>query len=142
MKSALRQLSVLWLCIHYFFWSIGTYGFVLWLPSVIKKGAARGIAITGLLSGVPYAVAIVLMLLVSHYSDRSFRRKRFVWPFLMLAGACFLCSYFTAAHSFWWAYGFLVFAGTCLYTPFCPFFTLVPDLHSINVAHQCTAVVI
>jgi sugar phosphate permease len=140
-RSALRNPSVIWLCIQYFFWSIGNYGFVLWLPSVIQKGAARGIAITGLLSGVPYAVAIVLMLLVSHYSDRSFRRKRFVWPFLMLAGACFLGSYLTAAHSFWWAYGFLVFAGSCLYAPFGPFFAIVPEMLSKNVAGEVTAVV-
>jgi sugar phosphate permease len=140
-ESALRQPSVIWLCIQYFFWSIGNYGFVLWLPSVIQKGAARGIAITGLLSGVPYVVAIVLMLLVAHYSDRSFRRKRFVWPFLMLAGACFLGSYLTAAHSFWWAYGFLVFAGSCVYAPFGPFFAIVPEMLSKNVAGEVTAVV-
>ena len=141
MKSALRNPNVIWLCIQYFFWSIGNYGFVLWLPSVIQKGAARGIAVTGLLSGVPYAVAIVFMLLVSYYSDRSFRRKRFVWPFLMLAGACFLGSYLTAAHSFWWAYGFLVFAGSCLYAPFGPFFAIIPEMLSKNVAGEITAVV-
>ena len=141
MRSALHNPNVIWLCIQYFFWSIGNYGFVLWLPSVIQKGAARGIAITGLLSGVPYAVAIVFMLLVAHYSDRSFRRKRFVWPFLMLAGACFLGSYLTAAHSFWWAYGFLVFAGSCLYAPFGPFFAIVPEMLSKNVAGEVTAVV-
>jgi sugar phosphate permease len=140
-RSALRNPSVIWLCIQYFFWSIGNYGFVLWLPSVIQKGAARGIAITGLLSGVPYAVAIVFMLLVSYYSDRSFRRKRFIWPFLMLAGVCFLGSYFTAAHSFWWAYGFLVFAGACVYAPFGAFFAIMPEMLSKNVAGEVTAVV-
>ena len=52
------QSHVIWLCIQYFFWSIGVYGFVLWLPSIIQKGAARCIAITGLFSGVPYVVAM------------------------------------------------------------------------------------
>ena len=141
MKLALRNPGVILLCIQYFFWSIGNYGFVLWLPSVIQKGAARGIAITGLLSAVPYVVAIVFMLLVSHYSDRSFRRKRFVWPFLMIAGVCFLGSYFTAAHSFWWAYGFLVFAGSCVYAPFGPFFAIMPEMLSKNVAGEVTAVI-
>src|SRR5260370_7235658 len=141
MKSALRNPSVIWLCIQYFFWSIGNYGSALCLPSVIQKGPAPGIAIPGLLSGVPSAVAIVLMLLVSHYSDRSFRRKRFVWPLLMLAGACFLGSYLTAARSFWWAYGFLVFAGSCLYAPFGPFFAIVPEMLSKNVAGEVTAAV-
>ena len=141
MESALRNPSVIWLCIQYFFWSVGVYGFVLWLPSVVQKGAARGIAITGLLSGVPYLLAIVLMLLVSHYSDRSFRRKRFVWPFLMLAGACLLGSYLTAAHSFWSAYAFLVLAGSCMYAPYGPFFAIIPEMLSKNVAGEVTALV-
>jgi sugar phosphate permease len=139
--SALRRPGVLWLCIQYFFWSVGVYGFVLWLPSIIQRGAARGIAITGLLSGVPYLFAIILMLLVSHYSDRSFRRKRFVWPFLMLAGACLLGSYLTASHNFWWAFGFLVLAGGCMYAPYGPFFAIIPEMLSKNVAGEVTALV-
>jgi sugar phosphate permease len=141
MKSALRNPSVIWLCIQYFFWSIGVYGFVLWLPSIVQKGAARGIGITGLLSGAPYLLAIILMLLVSHYSDRSFRRKRFVWPFMMLAGACLFGSYLTAAHSFWWAYGFLILAGSCMYAPYGPFFAIMPEMLSKNVAGEVTALI-
>ncbi len=140
-KSALRSPGVIWLCIQYFFWSVGVYGFVLWLPSIVQKGAARGIAITGLLSGVPYLFAIILMLFVSYFSDRSFRRKRFVWPFLMLAGASLLGSYFTAAHDFWLAYGFLILAGSCMYAPYGPFFAIMPEMLSKNVAGEVTALV-
>jgi sugar phosphate permease len=139
--SAFRNPSVVWLCIQYFFWSVGVYGFVLWLPSIVQRGAARGIAITGLLSGVPYFFAIILMPLVSYYSDRSFRRKRFVWPFLMLAGVCLLGSYLTTAHNFWWAYGFLVIAGSCMYAPYGPFFAIMPEMLSKNVAAEVTALV-
>jgi sugar phosphate permease len=141
MRSALRNPNVIWLSIQYFFWSIGVYGFVLWLPSIVEKGAARGIGITGLLSGAPYLLAIILMLLVSHYSDRSFRRKRFVWPFMMLAGACLFGSYLTAAHSFWWAYGFLILAGSCMYAPYGPFFAIMPEMLSKNVAGEVTALI-
>jgi sugar phosphate permease len=141
MRSALRNPNVIWLCIQYFFWSVGVYGFVLWLPSVVQKGAAKGIAITGLLSGVPYFFAIIFMLLVSHYSDRSFRRKRFVWPFLMLAGACLMGSYLTSAHNFWLAYGFLILAGSSMYAPYGPFFAIVPEMLSKNVAGEVTALV-
>jgi sugar phosphate permease len=141
MESALRNPNVIWLCIQYFFWSAGVYGFVLWLPSVIQKGAARGIAITGLLGGVPYLLAVILMLVVAHYSDRSFRRKRFVWPFLMVAGVCLFGSYATTGHSFWWAYGFLVVAGSAMYAPYGPFFAIVPEMISKNVAGEVTALV-
>jgi MFS family permease len=108
---------------------------------VIQKGAARGIAITGLLSGVPYLLAIVLMLIVAQYSDRSFRRKRFIWPFLMLAGVALFGSYLTAAHSFWWAYAFLVVAGSTMYAPYGPFFSIMPEMMPKNVAGEVTALV-
>jgi sugar phosphate permease len=140
-ESALRNPSVIWLCIQYFFWSVGVYGFVLWLPSIVQKGAARGIAVTGLLSGAPYLLAIILMLLVSYYSDRSFRRKRFVWPFLMLAGVCLLGCFLTSTQSFWWSYGFLILAGSCMYAPYGPFFAIVPEMLSKNVAGEVTALV-
>lgn len=140
-KSTLRNPGVIWLCVQYFFWSIGVYGFVLWLPSVIEKGAAMGIGITGLLSGVPYLFAIILMLLVAHFSDRSSRRKRFIWPFLMLAGAALFGSYLTAAHSFWWAYAFLILAGSTMYAPYGPFFAIMPEMLPKNVAGEVTALV-
>jgi sugar phosphate permease len=141
MKSMLRKPIVVWLCMQYFLWSVGVYGFVLWLPTVIQKGASRGIAITGLLSAVPYLVAIILMLLVSHYSDRTFRRKQFVWPFLAFSGAAMLGSYFAAATSFWWAYGFLILAGGGMYAPYGPFFAIIPEMLPSNVAGEATAAI-
>jgi sugar phosphate permease len=141
MTSAMRHPSVILLTVQYFFWSLGVYGFVLWLPSVIQKGASKGIAITGLLSGVPYLFAILLMLLVGHFSDRSFRRKRFVWPFLVLSGVALFGSYATAGMSFWWAYGFLIVAGAAMYAPYGPFFAIVPEILPKNVAGEVTALV-
>jgi len=139
--SALRHPSVILLTVQYFFWSLGVYGFVLWLPTVIQKGALRGIAVTGLLSAVPYLFAVLLMLLVGHFSDRSFRRKRFIWPFLILSGLALLGSYETAGGSFWWAYGFLIVAGGTMYAPYGPFFAIVPEMLPKNVAGEVTALV-
>ncbi len=95
LKSAIRNPNVILLCLQYFCWSVGVYGFVLWLPTILQSGAARGIEIIGLLSGGPYLLAIILMLLVAYYSDRSFRRKRFVWPFLLLSGIALFGSWLT-----------------------------------------------
>lgn len=78
--AAFRQVNVILLAVQYALWSVGVYGFVLWLPSIIKFGSKQGIGNTGLLSAVPYALAIVLMLLVSYFSDRSGRRIAFVVP--------------------------------------------------------------
>ena len=141
MRSALRHLSVILLTVQYFFWSLGVYGFVIWLPSVIQKGALKGIAITGLLSSVPYVLAILAMLLVGYFSDRSLRRKRFIWPFLILSGVSLSGSYFTAGQSFWWSYGFLIVAGAAMYAPYGPFFAIVPEMLPKNVAGEVTALV-
>jgi sugar phosphate permease len=141
LKSAFLDRSVTLLCVQYFCWSLGIYGFVLWLPTIIRKGAASGIEIVGLLGATPYLLAIVFMLLVAHYSDRSFRRRRFVWPFLMLSGIAFLGSYLTISNTFWWAYGFLILAGSCMYAPFGPFFAIMPEMMPKNVSGQVTALI-
>lgn len=36
--EAFRSRNVILLCAQYFAWSIGVYGFVLWLPSIIRSG--------------------------------------------------------------------------------------------------------
>jgi sugar phosphate permease len=141
MKSALRNPKVIWLCIQYLLWCVGVYGFVIWLPTIIQKGALRGIAITGLLSAVPYFFAIIFMLLLSYYSDRSIGRERFVWPSLVISGFALLGSYLTAAHSFWWAYAFLILGGATMYAPYGPFFAMIPEMLPSNVAGEVTALV-
>jgi sugar phosphate permease len=133
--------SVIWLCIQYFFWSAGVYGFVLWLPVMVKNGAARGIGVTGLLSAAPYIGAVLLMLVVSHYSDHSFQRKRFIWPFLLVSGVAMLGSFFTASISFWLAYAFLIISCGGMYAPYGPFFAIVPEMLPKNVAGEVMALV-
>jgi sugar phosphate permease len=139
--AAMRSPKVVLLCLQYFLWSVGLYGFVLWLPTIVKQGTSNGIAVTGLLSAVPYIAAVVFMILGSHFSDRSENRSRFVWPFLMLAGVAFLGSYLTAAHSFWMAYAFLILACGAMYAPYGPFFAIIPEILPSNVAGEVTALV-
>jgi sugar phosphate permease len=139
--AAFRDRNVVLLCIQYFLWSIGVYGFVLWLPVMIHMGTSEGIGTIGLLSAVPYVFAVLLMLLASYYSDRSSQRSRFVWPFLILAGAAFFGSYLTAGISFWIAFGFLVVAGAAMYAPYGPFFAIIPEILPDNVAGEVIALV-
>jgi sugar phosphate permease len=139
--AAMRSPKVVLLCLQYFLWSVGLYGFVLWLPTIVKEGTSNGIALTGLLSAVPYACAVLFMIVASYFSDRSENRSRFVWPFLVLAGVAFLGSYFTAAHSFWMAYAFLILACGAMYAPYGPFFAIIPEILPSNVAGEVTALV-
>jgi sugar phosphate permease len=139
--AAIRNPNVVLLCIQYFLWCIGVYGFVLWLPVMIRKGTSEGIGATGLLSAIPYLFAVLLMLVAGYYSDRSSQRSRFVWPFLILAGAAFFGSYLTAGISFWIAFCFLVVAGAAMYAPYGPFFAIIPEILPGNVAGEVTALV-
>jgi sugar phosphate permease len=139
--ASLRTPGVLLLCVQYFCWSVGVYGFVLWLPTMIRAGMVQGIEIVGLLSAIPYLLAVILMLMVARSSDRALSRRRFIWPFLVLSGVALFSSYLTAAHSFWIAYAFLILAGGAMYAPYGPFFSIVPEMLPKNVAGEVMALV-
>ncbi len=140
-RAAFRHPGVVLICVQYFFWSAGLYGFVLWLPTMIRSGSSRTIQLTGVLGAVPFVLAVLLMLLTAHYSDRSLRRKHFIWPFLIVSGGALLISYLTVEHTFWLAYGFLILAGGTMYAAYGPFFALVPDMLPKNVAGEVMALV-
>ena len=140
-SHAFRSPVAIALSAQYFLWSIGVYGFVLWLPTIVQKGAARGIAVTGLLSALPYAAAILLMLAVSYFSDRRVARKGFIWPLLLVAGIALLGSFLTSANSFPVAFGFLILAGGLMYAPYGPFFALIAESFPKNVAGEVSALV-
>jgi len=138
---AFRMPRVILLSAQYFFWSIGVYGFVLWLPSIIKVGSKQGLGITGLLSAVPYLLAVILMLVASYYSDRTVERKLFVWPFLLVGAIAFYISYAIGPSNFWLSFLLLVIAGGCMYAPYGPFFAIPPEILPRNVSGEATALI-
>jgi MFS-type transporter involved in bile tolerance (Atg22 family) len=141
LRATLRVHGVLLLCVQYFCWSAGVYGFVLWLPTMIRAGSTRGIETVGLLSAAPFLLAIVLMLGVAHYSDRTLSRKNCIWPFLVLSGVAFFVSFMTAGYNFWLAYAGLIVAGASMYAPYGPFFSIIPEMLPKNVAGEVIALI-
>ncbi|HEV2484353.1 MAG TPA: MFS transporter [Terracidiphilus sp.] len=141
LSSALRVPGVILLCVQYAFWSFGVYGLVLWIPEMIRSGSTRGIETVGLLSAAPFLLAVVLMLVVAHFSDRALNRKVFVWPFLLLSGVALYCSYMTAGSNFWLAYVSLIVAGGAMYAPYGPFFAIVPEILPKTVAGEVMALI-
>jgi len=140
-RATLRVPGVIPLCLLYFCWSAGVYGFVLWLPTMIRAGSARGIESVGLLNATPFLLAIVLMLCVAHFSDRSLNRRSYIGPFLMLSGIALFISCMTAGYSFWLAFAFLIIAGGAMFAPYGPFFSIVPEMLPKNVAGEVMALV-
>ena len=68
-REAFRNKKVIALCAQYFLWSIGVYGFMMWLPSILKSAPDMDIVTTGWLSSVPYLLAIIGMVTASYFSD-------------------------------------------------------------------------
>jgi sugar phosphate permease len=139
--EAFRSPLVISLALQYFCWSIGVYGFVLWLPSILESASRLGIVEIGWLSSVPYLVAALLMLGVSHFSDRSGVRKAFVWPFLLIGAAAFAGSYLFGRSNFWVGFTLLAIAGGAMYAPYGPFFAWIAERLPRNVAGGAIALI-
>jgi MFS family permease len=73
--------------------SVGVYGFVIWLPSMLKAAGESSIMLVGWLSAGPYLAAAALMFIGSYFSDVSGNRKNFVWAFLLIGAVAFYGSY-------------------------------------------------
>ena len=140
-RKALLRPDVLLLAAQYFFWSLGIYGFVLWLPTMVQQGAVATMGRTGLLAAIPYLAAVLLMSLVAHVSDKTQRRESLVWPFLLTAGIALLGSFLLAQRSFPLAFACLVIGGACMYAPYGPFFAMIPERLPRNVTAEVLALI-
>jgi sugar phosphate permease len=138
---ALRERNVVVLSLQYLCWSVGVYGFVFWLPTIVKAGSGYGIAATGLLSAIPYVAAVLAMLADSWASDRSRRRMAFIWPPLLVGAAAFYASYLIGAGSFWWSFAALIVAAAAMYAPYGPYFAHVREVLPDRVAGAATGLV-
>lgn len=132
-RQAFTSALVIKLCLVHALWSIGVYGFIMWLPTIIKQASASDIVTTGWLSAVPYMAAVIAMVGVSWASDKSGQRKLFVWPLLALGALAFLGSYLLGSTHFWLSFSLLVVAAAAMYSPYGPFFALIPELLPRNV---------
>jgi len=139
--EAFKTKAVILLSLQYAFWSIGVYGFVMWLPTIIKAAPNMGIVETGWLSSVPYLFAIIAMLLASYFSDKILNRKIFVWPFLLIGAIVFYASYLVGPNNFWLSFILLVMAGAVMYAPYGPFFAIMPEILPSNVTAGAIALI-
>jgi D-galactonate transporter len=75
---------MLLLSLIYFCVIMGQYGLTFWMPTLIKASGVTGVLNIGLLSAVPYMVAIVAMLSFGRSSDRTGERRwHVIIPMLM-----------------------------------------------------------
>ncbi len=139
--AAFKSKAIVLLCLQYALWSIGVYGFVMWLPSIIKAAPDMDMVKTGWLSSLPYVFAIIGMLTASYFSDKTLKRKIFVWPFLLVGAIAFYASYLIGPDHFWISFVLLVIAGTAMYAPYGPFFAILAEILPTNVLGGAMALI-
>jgi nitrate/nitrite transporter NarK len=75
MRDAFGEPKVWLLAITYAFFLMGLYGISFWLPSLIKAAGVKDPLDVGLLTAIPYGVATIAMIAVSHRSDKQRERR-------------------------------------------------------------------
>lgn len=96
-RSAFASPRVWLLCLVYFGISIGSNTLGFWQPTIIKNSGSSDPFMIGLLSSVPYAIALVAVLLAGWSADRlRERRWHVVVPIVATALGLFLCAPFKA----------------------------------------------
>jgi len=86
LSDAFKSFKVWMLCAIYFTLMIGLYGIAFWLPTIVKAFGIKGYLGVGLITAIPYGVAVVGMIFISNHSDKSGER-RLHYVFTASAGA-------------------------------------------------------
>jgi sugar phosphate permease len=139
--AACRSPAVWVLCLIYALWSLGVYGFVFWLPSILLHAPGIDIIGIGWFYAIPFFLAIAAMMVASWFSDSSGNRKLAVWPFLLLSAISFFCCWLYGPGHFWLTFTLLCLAGLSMYAPYGPFFALIADILPSNVAGGAIALI-
>jgi sugar phosphate permease len=126
--ALLRSPAVVVLSAQYLLWSVGVYGFVFWLPTIVAGMSKQGIGTVGLLSAIPYAAAVLAMVTVSKLSDGRLSRRPFVWLPLTAAAAAFYASYLIGKGNFIASFILLIAVAAAMYAPYGPYFAFIPEL--------------
>lgn len=107
---------VLWgLCLAYFLWMTGFYGFGLWLPSLIKQISSQGVASVALLTALPFAFAVVGLYINAKWADKA-KKHAHAWHFIvpLCIGGVAMLTQSAFDHNLLISMVLLVITGVCL----------------------------
>lgn len=123
-----------------FFYQTGIYGYTLWLPTILKELTHSTMGQVGVLAILPYIGAVAGMLLFSSLSDRTGKRKLYVFlPLLGFAGCMFLSV--MLKNTVWLSYAALVGCGFFLQSAAGVFWTIPAKLFSAEMAGGARGVI-
>jgi sugar phosphate permease len=124
----------LWkLTVIYFCNQVGQYGFLLWLPTILKALTKSGMAKIGFLAAFPYLVALPGLYIFSVLADKHMNRR--LWTGLTECGFalfCLLAALFPG--HIWLSYLFIVLTGLFTKAPAAIFWVLPRTLFPPGVS--------
>jgi MFS family permease len=114
--EAVKDRKVLKMCITYYLWMTGYWGFNFWMPQVLKSVSGWSNMALGWLTVVPMGLSLIVMVCISNSSSRT-GEKRWHGAVGLFVGAIGL-----GAGAFvkdpWIGYAFVCVAAIGVYAPF------------------------
>jgi D-galactonate transporter len=90
--ESLKDRRVLAFGLLYFTMVVNVYGLSFWVGEIVDKVGGLSEVGKGFVTAIPYAVAIIGLVVISRYSDRTGRRKPVAAVSMLLAAAAFALS--------------------------------------------------
>jgi len=132
--EALRQRNVILLALAYFCGVTTAYGFVFWLPTILKGLSGYTNLQVSAISALPYCAGFVTMLAVGWSSDRSRERRwHTVLPLLTVTGGLFLSAVANENGNMFLAVAMFCVAGAGIYG-YLPAFWSLPAMFLTEAA--------
>ncbi|MFI9627461.1 MFS transporter [Streptomyces sp. NPDC052042] len=97
-RQVLRDPRVYGLSLSYFFLIGGMYAMIFWLPTILSDSGVESTMAIGLYSALPYAVSIIVMIVLSRRSDRLGERRLHSGIPAVIAAVAMTVAAFTTEH--------------------------------------------
>lgn len=140
LKLVLADKTIWQLIALNFFYQTGIYGYTLWLPSILKGLTHSSMGEVGLLAVLPFVAAMAGMFLFSSLSDRTGKRKLFVFLPLLGFSLCMFLSVTLQQHV-WLSYLALIGCGFFLQSAAGVFWTIPARLFNAEMAGGARGVI-
>ena len=128
--QALKDRDVLTLSLGYFFWMVGYYGIVMFLPTIsegLSKTTSLSTHAMGWILGLMYVCAMVTMMLVSNHSDKKNERRFHVVACLVTSGVALIISSYVANTNIVLSFVFLTISLCGAFGAYSPFWAIPPS---------------
>ncbi|GGE13966.1 MFS transporter [Marinithermofilum abyssi] len=130
-RGALLSPLVWGLVLMYFFWITGFYGYTMWVPSVVGT-FAKDPAAMGWLTAIPFACALVAMVVNSQWSDRRMNRIQHVAIPLLIASIAMVVGQWVESPL--WQMVLLSITAMGVYAPYGPLWAIPTATFPASVA--------